>query len=436
MKFILSITCVSTLIVFVIITGCAGIKDDIDANTATIQSCQECHSDSTAVGNQIIGADCGYENSGHYLGPRTLDPYVATTGHMYVFHGTNAMYSNADGCARCHTHQGFVDYVENGITDTVVPSASPPGCFSCHAPHDTGDFTLRTTAAVTLVDGTTTFDYGDGNLCVACHLAESTVDEFLDPSQFKDEAWPDSVKSYKGPHHGPQSDFILGKNNWEYTDPITLIKVDYYGASEHVTDSRAPDSCVSCHHYQPDGRFRGNPELGGHGFYLTAAVHGSSKDIVETCVVCHSTSKFQTSYPGGPYKGFTSNTLTAASDWDASGTTENILLEIQGLRDTLVSYFGDGATYFTGAGTGPIKDATASPAADQTTGEWNRDWVFQDATLEEWQAQSLWNFKYFMDDKSQGIHNPIFAAQILYDAIQNLIDKGEPLTVGTTRPPN
>jgi hypothetical protein len=41
------------------------------------------------------------------------------------------------------------------------------------------------------------------------------------------------------------------------------------------------------------------------------------------------------------------------------------------------------------------------------------------------QAQSFWNLRYFIEDKSNGIHNPHFAAEMLYEAANNLA-----LTVG------
>ncbi len=52
----------------------------------------------------------------------------------------------------------------------------------------------------------------------------------------------------------------------------------------------------------------------------------------------------------------------------------------------------------------------------------DRDWVFNSATstLTGYQSESFWNFTLFMYDRSRGVHNPKFAAEILYDAIANL----------------
>jgi hypothetical protein len=396
-------------------SGVTGDGDGFDLSSINnSDACLDCHSGDTATGNNVLGASAGYENSGHYQGPRTLAP--AGGDHMYVFHGSNAMYANGGGCEPCHTHQGFVEWVATGSSSTVE-SASQPGCFTCHAPHETGNFTLRKSTSVALVDGTSTFDYGSGNLCVNCHLSRTDVATFLSAT------FPKSIKSYEGPHHGPQSDFIMGTNHWVYGGN------SYNGVSVHATATA--NSCVTCHLYLPASRLSGTLELGGHGMYLASEVHGSSKDLVSSCLEsgCHDTgSQFNPDYPGGPYSDFFNNNKTATANWDGDATTENKLDEIKGLRDTLIGYFGTGGN-FTG-GQAPL---TAS------SGEWGRDWDFQSQstgnTMTLFQAQSFWNFKIFMEDRSMGIHNPTFAAQILYDAIDNLnTNAGAGLTLGGTRP--
>jgi len=429
MKFVLCILSVCVLAGFVFITGCGGIKDDIStnqddisSNTAAIESCQQCHSATSDIGNKILGAQAGYESSGHLLGPRTYaEATIATnTGETFIFHGSDAMYCNGSPCLKCHTHQGFVEYVTTGTNaSTVVPSASPPGCFTCHQPHENDDFTLSTTAAVTLVNGTTSFDQGDGNLCATCHMATGKVDDFVTGT------FPKSIASYEGPHHGPQADFIMGVNYWDSGQTMA-------GVSVHSKKSATgpQDSCVTCHHYLSTSRQSGSLEMGGHGFYMSADVHGTEKDLGDVCLQCH-TGEFTTDFSGHA-NDFEANSIPAL-DYDGDSVSENMLLEIKGLRDTLIGYFGNGIANFTGNGTGAIVDA-ATGAADATSGEWHKNWDFASSVdVTKVQAQSLWNFKYFMEDKSHGVHNPKFAAQILWDAIKNLNDNaGAGLTIGTS----
>jgi hypothetical protein len=311
-------------------------------------------------------------------------------------------------------------------TGTVINlgAASQPGCFSCHKPHVSGDFSMRKQTSETLVD-TTVFDYGKGNLCATCHKAMTASTTFLAPAGGSG-TWSAGWRSSSGPHHGPQADFGLGKNHWVYGANT------YQGASIHFTSSSAPDSCVDCHMYQPASRLGGTLSLGGHGMYLTGDVHGTNTDIIASCKTCHN-GTIASAYPGTSTT-FAINGHAAPADWDGDGTPEEKVVEIKGLRDRLIGYFGNGAN-FSGAGTSPI--VGVDDGLNQTTGEWNLDWEFNPTTtvFTLVVSQSLWNFKYFIEDKSQGVHNPTFAAQILYDAIDNLNDNAAAgITVGATRP--
>ncbi|MDH3215639.1 MAG: hypothetical protein OEN01_05000 [Candidatus Krumholzibacteria bacterium] len=52
-------------------------------------------------------------------------------------------------------------------------------CFTCHAPHSNGNFSLRVTAPQTLQNGVS-HDIKKGNICVACHQARRNVDTYVD----------------------------------------------------------------------------------------------------------------------------------------------------------------------------------------------------------------------------------------------------------------
>jgi hypothetical protein len=409
--------------------GCGGGGGVTTAADET-EACMVCHAGDSSTSEQVLAAGAQYENSGHYLGPRTYanSDVQAATDHLYVHHGSNAMYSNAtffgNTCQKCHTHQGFVDYAQDlDIDNAVVENASQPGCFTCHDPHTNGDFGLRLASPVTLID-TSTFNAGKGNLCATCHLSTGAE------SSWEGETYPFEIASYVGSHHGPQADFIMGANHWAYGANT------YAGASSHVTDTvDNPNSCVGCHMFDPAGRLEGTLGLTGHALYLRGDVHGSDVELTEFCATCHTTAgEFDTN-------DFTDSDGSgggglAAADWDGDSTVEHDLVEIQGMLDTLISYFGDGTNNFGGDGNGPIVDAITG--LDYTTpgGKWMQDWEVSTATIPTLvEAQSLWNLKFFIEDKSNGVHNPQFAAQILYDAIDNLNDNAAAgLTLGATRP--
>ena len=349
-------------------------------------SCTECHSRDTTVGGAVLTAQTQYDNSGHLNGPRVLNP---TPGDIYEFEGSNSYGGGAGAsCNKCHTHQGFLDFITAGMPSSYTGKTyfvpTPPECFTCHKPHIAGDFTPRKTSSETLADGTTVYDGGAGNLCATCHKSRRTASSFLT-------GFPKTWGSSDGPHHGPQADFLMGVNQHDYGKP-------YAGQSVHL-DPRDPNSCVDCHMYTPTDRLR-NLQLGGHGMYLSAEVSAALTDVVGVCASCHT--GFGTSLTG---------------DFESVAAINTRLDDIRANRDLLIGYFGNGTTNFSGNGTGPIESLTGN---DVASGEWNKDWVFASATLSQTQSYAFWNFKLFIEDRSQGIHNPYFAHQILYDAVEAL----------------
>src|ERR1700694_554958 len=51
-----------------------------------------------------------------------------TSGHRTIGH---ASYSNSEGCQRCHTNEGFIEFVKTGKADpkAIVSNPSEIGCF-------------------------------------------------------------------------------------------------------------------------------------------------------------------------------------------------------------------------------------------------------------------------------------------------------------------
>jgi hypothetical protein len=387
-------------------------------NVAETDSCMECHSGYTGADTDVLARTAQYEESGHFQGPRTLVESTLDTGHLYVFHGSNAMYCNgASGptnCTKCHTHQGFVDYVETGSPLPFYGAASPPGCFTCHKPHVSGNFNLRKETSETLVTGTTTFNWGKGNLCVTCHKALIDATTFL-----PDETggiYPKDWTNRDGMHHGPQADFMMGTNHRPFPSKT------YAGTSVHL-NGNLPNSCVSCHLYEPGARLGGTLELGGHGMYLTGDVHGTNSNVIGACRNCHTysgsslVSAATTSMTGG-FEGSTSSVPPIVANVNAS------LDDIRALRDLLIVYFGTDANW--PAAGRRITAVSGGDVSSPTPGEWERDWVFTSSisssnfSLSEDESFAYWNFMLFTEDKSQGIHNPPFAYQILYDSAEAL----------------
>jgi hypothetical protein len=112
--------------------------------------CFTCHNDQD-FGDEVVAAKVQWDASVH------------ATGGNFERDGTS--------CSQCHTNEGFKAFLTTG--ETINPeNPSPIGCFTCHAPHTEGDFSLRTSIPVDFVAGGT-FDLGAANLCANCHQARA-----------------------------------------------------------------------------------------------------------------------------------------------------------------------------------------------------------------------------------------------------------------------
>jgi len=171
-------------------------------------------------------------------------------------HGSGTATAYAGGranCSGCHSGGGFVDMLSQGLTwdkyEVADTEPSRPDCRTCHEIHTTytgEDWALRTTAAVTLQDGTV-FDGGKGNLCATCHQPRT----FFAATDGKVEI----TSTHWGPHHGPQSAILLG---------VGGAGVE----SSSMAHAKVENTCVGCH-------------LNSHAFEPSVAV----------CAECHTDAK-------------------------------------------------------------------------------------------------------------------------------------------------
>ncbi len=167
-------------------------------------------------------------------------------------------------CAKCHSHEGFVETVWTG-QDTIaseIPAPQPIRCKTCHDFHYSLDFenepnsAIRQMMAVTLIAGgeEVGFDNMEANLCMHCHQARTS------PADDADGAALVEVYEHYGPHHGPQANIINGLGGYEFGAALSTS-----GPHESMAD------CVSCHMHD------GGTDNGGHTW-----VAG-----VEGCTGCH-----------------------------------------------------------------------------------------------------------------------------------------------------
>lgn len=236
-------------------TGADGAKGDKGdkGDPGTTLACAECHNNNQEV--PIFSAQ--WSTSTH-----------ATGG--------NAGYANRVGCVQCHTSQGFLEYVAEGSVAAISLPENPSQitCYTCHKIHKTfsdDDWALTKPGAQTLdvkyAGADVIWDKGTSNQCAFCHQSRP-----VSPAPVV--GGPDfTITSTRmGPHHGPNTNLILGKTPFEL--PGTAVPT----TNPHSTSS----GCITCHMSAPYGYL-----AGGHNMGVWYESNGAETMLKTGCTTCH-----------------------------------------------------------------------------------------------------------------------------------------------------
>lgn len=223
--------------------GPAG-TDGVDGEDAVV-SCLECHESGDIA---VIQAE--FNTSGHYAGEAAVD------------------YAGARGdCAECHSHEGFVEYTSTGSIAGDISAPSAWECGTCHGLHtnfDSTDYGFRITEPITFIyDETTSYDFGNSNLCAFCHQSRRAGPEDEGGGNFE------ITSTHWGPHHGAQGNLLAGVGFAEISGSAS------YPTGAHTHGSV---SCTGCHM----GDYNADNNQGGHSFNAS----------VDACNSCHTSSNF------------------------------------------------------------------------------------------------------------------------------------------------
>ena len=291
---------------------------------------------------------------------------------------------NAADCAPCHTTEGFIQAWQ-GATVTSHINASPPGCFACHSPHSRADFSLRTVDPVTMNSSIAdvsdfVFDYGKGNLCVACHKPRTMSPE---PNPTKT-ANTDTIRITSSrwyPHYGVQGQMLAGTGGFQFTD------YNYSGNSNHTANtSIKAEGCVGCHMADPNA---GGGIGGGHTMlieYLNTS--GAPTYLLTGCTTsgCHTSGGFTIDYIGA--SSDLTNGLGSQTATEAYLDTLHTLLLSKG--------------WITASGS--INASTSNPLK----------------IAPESRAGALYNYFFVEHDLSKGSHNTRYTIELLKSSILEL----------------
>jgi hypothetical protein len=346
---LLTITMIGIAAILLVIVGCdREITGDVKLADNSSEGCFDCHSDTDLA---LTTARFQYDNSIHGAGENT------NRNRLY-----NSRYAS---CEKCHTHQGFVAEV------TGVPATgdefSTITCFTCHAPHSSGDFTVRVTSPVALENGFI-YDRGESNLCVSCHMSRRDVNVYVVDSV--------ELSSHWGPHHSNQGDMLIAENSYEYST---------YNYTESWHSTGVTEGCMSCHMSASM-----HETVGGHSWNMRNEDKGYENITGCNVTGCHDTDPI------------TDLDRDAAADFDWDGTIEGTQTEIHGLLDSLI-------VLLELAG---MADSTGHPISGRVI-----------STADS--AGALYNYLFVEEDRSVGVHNTDYAVGLLQSSI-NFLATGDP----------
>jgi len=185
----------------------------------------------------------------------------------------NNINRSGDGCAICHTSQGFTKFLADGTTG-AVQNPNPINCRTCHPIHESydaaKDFNVRTAAAVTMTVGGGSYDFGNSNLCANCHQARAITPYPV--------AGGDNItitNARYGPHYSPQSNVLIGNGPFEIPGALQ------YTNSPH---GQIEDGCITCHM----GNTANGLAAGGHQMNVTyTGSNGNEAWNYSGCTECH-----------------------------------------------------------------------------------------------------------------------------------------------------
>ncbi len=272
-------------------------------------------------------------------------------------------------CIRCHDALGYINFTRGVGTDTRNLSLASQhfiSCQGCHDQHGNSNahyLRNRPLNTDTLANG---FHYslGEGQTCADCHKSRQDVRTYVN-TRVTSANW--------GPHHGPQTDVLLGKS------AATFNGIPYVSGSHGSVN---PNACVDCHMHATDTSAAVINKVGGHS--LNMRNDSLNYDFVAPCQSCH------------PGKNRFSDFM-APQDFDGNGQIQDWETEINGCIRNL---------------------RIALPPAGVDSVSWSL--IAADSNNVNLR-KAYWNYLLITSDNSNGIHNPFFTVNVLLASVANVI---------------
>jgi predicted CXXCH cytochrome family protein len=302
---------------------------------------------------------------------------------------------NKDGavpveCARCHSSEGFVDYLGGdgtaaGKVDKPAPTESVITCRTCH------NAKADALSEVTFPSGVTVKGLGGEARCMTCHQGRASgkdVDAAITKAAATDPDAPNPMLKFTNIHYYPAAATLYaGKANggYQYAGEV------YDARFRHVPGY---DSCIGCH----------DPHSLKVKFDECQACHPAAKDVAGAHTIRMMSS--------------------VTRDYDGDGNlTEGIYDELDGLRKKLL---GGMATYGKEKGTPICYNGDAYPywfIDSNGDGACSADEAKAANGFASWTprlVRAAYNYQLSVKDPGAFAHNAKYIMELLFDSATDI----------------
>lgn len=288
-------------------------------------------------------------------------------------------------CARCHTARAFARDLTQRPARAEGSAAPGVACAACHDPHsNANDSQVRIFGDVPLGDGTLV-SAGRAAACVRCHQSG-----ILDPALHADQGrpFPFAVQAEMVYGHGAiEAGETYGSSF--HGDPGLKLR-NFTGDPD---DPLYAEACVTCHMAPTPSSGPHEDRVGAHAMRLT---DGAFELVAGNCDRCH--------------PGLTTFDRNMGRDYDGNGSADGVQTEVSGLIENLWAALdaadtGNGLSRPGGPGA-PVEVAT--------------DLSLTTALLRE----AAFNYNFVVKDGSLGVHNTVYAAQLLQRTYERVTGTG------------